>query len=43
MAPAPNSGSSTAAIAAGIASIGVWRLLAVVAPHLGALVIIFQT
>ena len=43
MAPAPNSGSSAAAIAAGIASIGVWRLLAVVAPHLGALVIMFQT
>jgi hypothetical protein len=43
MAPAPNSGSSAAAIAAGIASIGVWRLLAVAAPHLGALVIMFQT
>ena len=43
MAPAPNPGSSAAAIAAGIASIGVWRLLAVAAPHLGALVIMFQT
>ena len=43
MAPAPTPGSSAAAIAAGIASIGVWRLLAVAAPHLGALVIMFQT
>ena len=43
MAPAPNPGPSAAAIAAGIASIGVWRLLAVAAPHLAALVIMFQT
>src|SRR3954469_22473254 len=36
MAPPPNSSSSAAAIAAGIASIGIWRLLAVAAPHVGA-------
>jgi hypothetical protein len=43
MAPAPNQGSSIAAIAGGIASIGIWRLLAVVAPHLGALVLMLRT
>ena len=37
MAP-PNSSSSAAAVASGIASIGIWRLLAVAAPHVGALV-----
>ena len=40
MAPAPNPGpSATAAVTAGIAAIGIWRLLAVAAPHLAALAI----
>ena len=44
MAPAPNPGpSAITAVAAGIASIGVWRLLAVAAPHVAALAIMFQT
>ena len=43
MAPPPNSYSSAAAIASGIASIGIWRLLAVAAPHFGALVVMLQT
>src|SRR6266545_1964317 len=44
MAPAPNPGpSATAAVAAGIAAIGIWRLLAVAAPHMGALAIMLQT
>jgi len=42
MALAPNPGRFPAP-AAGIASIGVWRLLAVAAPHLAALAIMFQT
>src|SRR5437868_11743206 len=43
MAPPPNSSSSIAAIAGGLAAVGVWRLLAVAAPHLGALVVMLQT
>src|SRR3954454_16110583 len=43
MAPPPNSSSSAAAIASGIAAIGIWRLLAVAAPHVGALVVMLQT
>ena len=43
MAPAPNQGSSVAAIAGGLAAIGIWRLLAVAAPHLAALAIMLQT
>src|SRR5258708_29001832 len=46
MAPAPNPGpgpSAAAAAAAGLASIGIWRLLAVARPHLAALVIMFWT
>src|SRR5258707_1282422 len=43
MAPAPNQGSSITAIAGGIVAIGVWRLLAVAAPHLAALAIMLQT
>src|SRR6266436_8157244 len=43
MAPAPNQGSSVTALAGGIAAIGVWRLLAVAAPHLAALAIMLQT
>jgi phosphoglycerol transferase MdoB-like AlkP superfamily enzyme len=43
MAPPPNSSSSAAAVASGIAAIGIWRLLAVAAPHVGALVVMLQT
>ncbi len=43
MAPAPNSGPSTTVAARGIASIGIWRLLAVAMPHLAALVIMLRT
>jgi hypothetical protein len=41
--PAPGPGPSTAVAAAGIASIGIWRLLAVAAPHLAALGVMLQT
>ena len=44
MSPAPNPGpSATAALVGGIASFGVWRLLAVAAPQLAALVLMLQT
>ena len=43
MAPVPNPPSSVAAIAGGLAAIGIWRLLAVAAPHLAALAIMVQT
>src|SRR5229473_4083071 len=51
MAPAPNPapgpgplpGPSAAVAAAGLASIGIWRLLAVAAPHLAALGVMLQT
>src|SRR5436305_9004475 len=43
MAPAPNPGPSATTIAGGIAAIGIWRLLAVAAPHLAALVVMLQT
>jgi hypothetical protein len=43
MVPAPNPGRSPAAAAGGIASIGIWRLLAVAAPHLAALAVMAQT
>lgn len=43
MAPAPNPGSSASVAAASLASIGIWRLLAVAAPHLAALAVMFQT
>jgi hypothetical protein len=43
MAPSPNSSSSSAAVASGLAALGIWRLLAVAAPHLGALVVMLQT
>jgi hypothetical protein len=43
MASAPNPGPSTTVAARGIASVGIWRLLAVAAPHLAALVVMFQT
>src|SRR5260370_184480 len=41
MAPAPNPGPTVAA--GGIASVGIWRLLAVAARHLAALDVMFQT
>ena len=43
MAPPPNSGPSAAAVSGGIASVGIWRLLAVAAPHFGALGVMLQT
>src|SRR5882757_3134205 len=43
MAPPPSSSSPAAAVASGIASIGIWRLLAVAAPHVGALLVMLQT
>ena len=43
MAPAPNPGPSVTVAARGIAAIGIWRLLAVAMPHLGALVIMLRT
>jgi len=43
MAPAPVPGPSTTAAAAGLGSIGIWRLLAVAAPHLAALAVMLQT
>src|SRR4051794_936310 len=43
MAPPPNSSSSVAAVTSGIASIGICRLLAVAAPHVGALVVMLRT
>src|SRR3989440_4495051 len=43
MAPAPIPGPSANVAAAGLASVGVWRLLAVSAPHLAAVAIMLQT
>src|ERR1700737_2304456 len=43
MAPAPNPGPSPAVVARGLASVGLWRLLAVAAPHLAALAVMLQT
>jgi hypothetical protein len=43
MAPAPNPGPSAAALAAGLAAIGFWRLSAVAAPHMAALGLMVQT
>src|SRR6202011_4119456 len=43
MAPAPNPGPSATVAAASLASVGIWRLLAVAAPHVGALVVMLQT
>src|SRR5882724_1788450 len=42
MAIPPNSGPSVTSAAA-LASVGIWRLLAVAAPHLAALVVMLQT
>src|SRR5258706_10413124 len=43
MAPAPNPGPSATVAAASITSVGIWRLLAVAAPHLAALAVMLQT
>jgi hypothetical protein len=43
MAPPPNPGPPATVAAAGVAPVGIWRRLAVAAPHLGALVVMFQT
>src|SRR6202166_1525160 len=43
MAPAPNPGPPVHVAAAGLASVGIWRLLAVAAPHLAALSVMLQT
>src|SRR4030081_1209959 len=43
MAPAPNPGPSASVAAGGLASVGIWRLLAVAAPHLAALAVMLQT
>ncbi|MHC2252870.1 hypothetical protein ACVILK_002562 [Bradyrhizobium embrapense] len=43
MAPAPQQNSSVAALAGGLAAIGIWRLMAVAAPHLGALILMLRT
>jgi Sulfatase len=43
MALAPNPGPSAAVTARSLASAGIWRLLAVAAPHLAALAVMLQT
>ena len=43
MAPAPNPGPTADVAAAGLASVGLWRLLAVSAPHVAALAVMLQT
>jgi phosphoglycerol transferase MdoB-like AlkP superfamily enzyme len=43
MAPAPNPGPSTATAVSALGAIGIFRLLAVTAPQLAALVLMFQT
>ncbi|MEN3347620.1 MAG: hypothetical protein V7632_1255 [Bradyrhizobium sp.] len=43
MAPAPQQNSSVAALAGGLVAIGIWRLMAVAAPHLGALIVMLRT
>ncbi len=43
MAPAPNPGPVATVAAAGLASIGFWRLFAVAAPHLAAIGLMLQT
>jgi hypothetical protein len=43
MALAPNPGPSANVAASGLASIGIWRLLAVAAPHLAALAVMLQS
>jgi phosphoglycerol transferase MdoB-like AlkP superfamily enzyme len=43
MATAPNPGPSPAVVASGLAAVGIWRRLAVAAPHLAAVAIMLQT
>src|ERR1700722_17549474 len=43
MAPAPIPGPTTTTAAAGLGSVGIWRLSAVAAPHLAALAVMLQT
>jgi len=43
MPPAPNPGPSANLAATGLASVGIWRLLAVAAPQLAALAVMLQT
>ncbi len=43
MAPPPNPGPTVTVAAAGVAAVGIWRRLAVAAPHVAALVVMFQT
>jgi hypothetical protein len=43
MAPPPNPGPSATVATAGVAPVGFWRWLAVAAPHLAALAVMFQT
>jgi hypothetical protein len=44
MPPAPNPGPSAAtAVLASVAALGIWRLLAVAAPHLAALALMYET
>ena len=43
MSPAPNPGPSATAIAGGIASHGIWRLMAVAGPQLAAVALMLQT
>src|SRR6202022_2411591 len=43
MAPAPNPGPPAPVAAASLASVGIWRLLAVAAPHLAALAVMLRT
>src|SRR6187401_635151 len=43
MAPAPNPVPTAAVAATGLASVGLWRLLAVAAPHLAATGLMLQT
>jgi hypothetical protein len=43
MAPAPNPGPTAAVAATGLASVGLWRLLAVAAPHLAAIGLMLET
>ena len=43
MAIPPNSGPAAVAAATGLASVGIWRWLAVAAPHLAALAVMLET
>ena len=43
MAIPPNSGPAVTSAATGLAAVGIWRLLAVAAPHLAALAVMLET